>query len=86
MVRSEKNFRLLEVMNNIYKENGLPVLTPRTNLSGSDAAYITQSGIPCVDSIGTEGRNIHSVKEYIRLDSLREAAKRIASVVYCLDE
>ena len=81
---SEKNIELLEKMNEIYKENGLPVLTGRKCLSGSDAAYITECGIPCIDNLGTEGENIHSVDEYIRLDSLAESAKRIAALIYCI--
>ena len=84
MELTEKNIKLLERMNEIYKENGLPVLTGRKCLSGSDAAYITECGIPCVDNLGTEGGNIHSVNEYIRLDSLAESAKRIAALIYCI--
>ena len=80
MVPSEKNMQLLEQMNEIYAAWNLPTLTSRICLSGSDAAYITEHGIPCVDSIGTEGANIHSVKEYMELGSLAAAAKRIASV------
>lgn len=84
MPLTEKNEKLLEQMNKIYSENGLPVLTGRSCLSGSDAAYITECGIPCIDSIGTMGKNIHSTDEYIELASLAQAAKRIASVIYCL--
>ncbi len=81
---SQRNVELLEKMNKIYKENELPVLEGRACLSGSDAAYITQCEIPCVDNIGTEGGEIHSVKEYIKLASLAECAKRIAAVIYCI--
>lgn len=84
MMLCDKNIKLLERMNEIYKENGLPVLKRRACLSGSDAAYITQSGIPCVDNLGTEGSNIHSTNEYIKLDSLVESAKRIAALIYCI--
>ena len=84
MVKAERNTNLLERMNEIYKENGMPVLTGRLCLSGSDAAYVTESGIPCVDNIGTEGANIHSVDEYIELKSLVESAKRIGAVIYCI--
>ncbi len=80
----DKNTKLLEKMNEIYKENGLPVLTGRKCLSGSDAAYITECGIPCIDNLGTDGENIHSVNECIRLNSLAEAAKRIAALIYCI--
>ena len=78
----EQNRALAVRMNEIYAECGLPVLTIRKSLSGSDAAYITEVGVPCVDSIGTSGGNIHSVEEFMRLSSLGECAKRIASVVY----
>lgn len=80
----ERNVKLLERMNEIYKENGLPVLNGRMCLSGSDAAYVTEHGIPCVDNLGTEGGNIHSINEYIRLNSLVESAKRIAALIYCI--
>lgn len=84
MFYSEKNVKFLEKMNEIYAENNLPVLKAGKSGGGSDAAYITQIGVPCVDSIGTEGDCIHSVNEYIKLSSLSESAKRIASIIYCI--
>ncbi len=86
MAHSEKNVSLLEKMNTIYEKCGLPILKSRSCLSGADAAYITEIGVPCVDCLGTEGYNIHSVKEYIRLKSLVESAKRMASFIYLVDE
>lgn len=83
MEKTERNFAMLERMNKIYEENGLPTLTARQSLGGSDAAEITQAGIPCVDSIGVAGDRIHSADEYGVLSSLREAAKRIASCARC---
>ena len=80
---SEKNATLLERMNSIYEKNQLPVLMPRKNVSGSDAAYVTLCGIPCVDSIGVDGGNIHSQDEYAILASLAECAKRVAAFIYC---
>lgn len=82
MPYEERNQKLLDRMNEIYKANDMPVLEGRKNVSGSDAAYATQWGIPCIDSIGTEGEYIHSVREYIKLDSLKESAKRIGAVIY----
>lgn len=84
MELTDKNIELLRKMNDIYKEWNLPILEGRAELSGSDAAYITQINIPCVDNLGTDGSDIHSVREKIRLNSLEECAKRIASVVYSL--
>ncbi len=84
MILLEKNADLLSRMNAIYKENGIPALNARACLSGSDAAYITECGIPCVDNIGTEGGGIHTKREYIRIASLAESAKRIAAYIYCV--
>lgn len=84
MEKCDRNFDLLKKMNEIYKNVGLPELTARLSLGGSDAADITVAGIPCIDSIGVTGDFIHTVKEFAYLESLNEAAKRIASVVYFL--
>ena len=78
----DRNVALLDRMNEIYAECGLPVLKARASLSGSDAAYITECGVPCVDCIGTAGGRIHSKEEFIYTKSLVEAAKRIAAVIY----
>ncbi len=78
----ERNVALLDKMNEIYAECGLPQLKGKKSLSGSDAAYITECGIPCVDSIGTEGGRIHSKEEFIYTASLARTAKRIAAVIF----
>ncbi len=79
-----RNSKLLERMNEFYKQTGLPQLTSRTCLSGSDAAYITAAGIPCVDNLGVDGGNIHSINEYAYLDSLATCAKRLAVIAWYL--
>ena len=84
MERSEKNLALLARSNEIYAENGLPTLAANKSKGGSDAAYATIYDIPCIDSIGVEGSDIHSPGECAKLASLAESAKRIASVVYCI--
>lgn len=85
MPYSEANYKLLDKINDILKKVSLPELTARKNPSGSDAAYVTQYGIPCIDSIGTEGYNIHSKDEYCRLESLKESAKRIAAIALLIE-
>lgn len=82
MEKSERNYALLERMNEIFAECGLPILQTSSGAGGSDAAYTTLAGIPCVDSIGTEGKGIHSLNEYGILESLRTAAKRLAVTVW----
>ena len=84
MPESEENTELLKKMNEIYEKCGLPTLDARFCVSGSDAAYITECKIPCVDSLGTEGGNIHSTREYARMLSLCESAKRVASVIFLM--
>ena len=82
MERSEKNYALLRRMNEIFSESGMKELVPVARSGGSDAAYATEYGIPCVDSIGAEGKGIHSLNEYGILESLRTAAKRLAVTVW----
>ena len=84
MQKADANFGLLEEMNRIYLENGLPALENRFCMSGSDTAYTTIAGIPSVDCIGTAGGKIHSREEFCTLTSLKESAKRLASVAYCI--
>lgn len=82
MEASEKNYDLLRRMNEIFAETGLPILQARHGGGGSDTAYTTEYGIPCVDSVGVAGGAIHSVHEYAILESLRDAAKRLAVTVW----
>ncbi len=76
----DRNVALAEVMNKIYERCGLPLLTGRSCLSGSDAAYTTGASIPTVDNIGVDGGRIHSIDEFAYLDSLAACAKRLAAV------
>ena len=84
MPMCKKNSDLLDKMNNIYKECGLPTLEKIFGEGGSDAAYTTQADIPTIDSIGVDGGDIHSIREYARLDSLSECAKRLSAVAFCI--
>jgi len=76
----ERNELLYERMNEIFVENGLPTLGVRISRGGSDAAYITEAGIPCVDSVGVEGGGVHSPGEFAYIASLAECAKRLAAI------
>lgn len=80
MEKSQKNFDLLDKINEIYAKCHMPQLKARQSLGGSDAAAVTVAGIPCVDAIGVAGDFIHTPNEYATLSSLPEAAKRIAAV------
>ena len=82
MELSQKNVILLDKMNHIFEENGLSILKASKRTDGSDAADVTAYGIPCVDSLGVRGGNIHTINEYAFLDSLVESAKRVAAVAF----
>ncbi|MBQ3072992.1 MAG: M20/M25/M40 family metallo-hydrolase [Oscillospiraceae bacterium] len=84
MIESEKNNDLLAKINEIYAENGLQTLEKKMGNGGSDAAQVTQAGIPCVDNFGSEGGRGHSKEEFTYLRSVSAAAKRIAAVIYCI--
>ncbi len=82
MEKCDRNLDLVRRMNDIFSENGMKTLVPARRTGGSDAADITAFGIPCVDSLGVTGGRIHSADEYGELDSLTEAAKRLAIIAY----
>lgn len=84
MEYSPKNYLLLERINKIYKQNDLPILEPEFENGGSDAAYITQCGIPCIDGIGTKGGEMHSLNEYSELNSLIISAQYLAAAALYL--
>ncbi|MBQ2989232.1 MAG: M20/M25/M40 family metallo-hydrolase [Clostridia bacterium] len=84
MERVERNLALLETVNGIFAENGLSRLEPAKRTGGSDAAQITESGIPCLDSLGPIGGRIHSPDEYAVMETLKDSAKRLAAVAYCI--
>lgn len=78
----ERNVELFKKMNGIYEEYGLPVLAENGSSGGSDAADITEYGIPCIDSLGTHGWDIHSARERSDIPSLPESAKRLCAVIW----
>lgn len=75
-----RNKELLDRINAIFADVGLPILEQRGSAGASDAAEVTASKIPCLDSLGVEGGNYHSPNEYALISSLMEAAKRIIAI------
>ena len=80
MEYSERNYELLDKINDILTANGMGALSPQKRKGGSDAADTTEYGLPTIDSIGVEGENIHSTDEFAYLASLPQAAIRIALI------
>ena len=81
---AQRNLDLLDAINNIFEQNGLPRLKPLSKKGGADSAYISSAGIPCLDGLGTLGGLLHSPDEYGVLESLKDAAKRLAVIAYSL--
>jgi glutamate carboxypeptidase len=77
----ERNAALLEKMNRIYAENDMPELKVGRRKGGSDAADVTEAGIPCLDNFGTFGGGIHTPNEYGLISSLPIAAKRLCAII-----
>jgi glutamate carboxypeptidase len=48
---------------------------------GSDANFVAPLGIPVLDGLGAIGEGLHSEREYIFTDSLRERAKLLAALI-----
>lgn len=80
----QRNEKLLENMNRIFRQVGLPEQEMKKETGGSDAAYTTMAGIPTVDSIGVLGGRTHSPEEFAYLKSLSEVAKRFAALAMYL--
>ena len=78
MERCERNDALLNKLNSIFKAHGLDELSARSAGGGSDAAYITASGVPCLDTFGVVGSGIHAKDEYAVLSSLTLSSKMLA--------
>ena len=81
MPGSEKNYGLLDEINEALKNSGLEELKTIIAFGGSDAAYITLAGIPVIDSIGAIGDNVHNTNEYILTDKFSLPTKRIAAFI-----
>ncbi len=81
MELAQRNLDLLDHINEILAARGMQTLSPTHGNGGTDAAYVTLAGIPCVDSFGVIGGDIHTVKEYALLDSLPSTAELICTVI-----
>lgn len=81
MPHSEKNYELFEQINSAFTKCGLDKMQGFFSSGGSDAAYITEAGIPVVDSIGVVGGNFHKIDEYTLLDKFTLSVKRIVAIL-----
>ena len=84
MEKQPRNYALLDRVNAIFEANGMAVCVPAGATGGSDAAYTTDAGIPTLDSIGVNGKSIHTLSEVAYLSSLMISATRLAFCAYGL--
>ena len=82
MEKTDFNVELGKKMNEIFARNGLPELKPTLGNGGSDAADMTEYGIPTVDNLGPSGEGGHSIRECINKDSLKYSAQMLAAIAY----
>lgn len=85
MQKTKYNIELFEKVRNIYIANCLGDIEMLESLGGADSADLTQMGIACLDGFGIIGDGIHKLSEFAYLTSLAFAAKRLASVAYCIE-
>ena len=81
MEKTDRNFKLLDRINEILETNGFEAFDAQGKKGGSDAADVTVAGIPCVDNLGAKGGGIHSTKEYALLSSLDTGVKKLATII-----
>ncbi len=86
MEATKENYALLDKVNKISAEVGLPHMEPKHAMGGSDAAYATIAGIPTLDSIGYTGKDCHSVKECVNMSSILLAAKYFAATAEYVED
>ena len=81
MELNDRNLKLFNKANELFKQSGLSTLDIGKRNGGSDAADVSSYGIPCLDSLGVGGEHAHSVNEYGKIPTLSESAKRIATII-----
>lgn len=78
---SERNYKLYEKMNEIFASAGLDTLAYTKSSGGTDAAYVSEIGVPTLDSLGIYSALCHSLNEYALISGLVLCAKRLAVLI-----
>lgn len=85
MEKVQTNVELFEKIRDIFNDNNLGNIEMLAALGGADVSDLTQMGVPCLDSFGLIGEDIHKLTEFAYLDSIPFAAKKLAAVAYCME-
>lgn len=80
------NYALFDHINRTSVKYGFGSLECGKQASGSDATYTAMVGVPSVCSMGIDGANAHSEKEYAVVESLPRRAKLLAAVINDMPE
>lgn len=81
MPLTDRNVALLEKINTILSDAGLPTLVQTSSQGGSDANDATAAGIPAIDNLGIRGGMAHTNEEFADLDSLAPCAKQVVTII-----
>jgi len=76
--------QIFNIAKDIAKDLGLE-LTGASQGGGSDGNFTGNMGIPTLDSLGVRGEGLHTLNEFIYVDSLTERARLMAGLLMTLD-
>ena len=76
--------QIFNMAKDIAKDLGLE-LTGASQGGGSDGNFTGNMGIPTLDSLGVRGEGLHTLNEFIYVDSLTERARLMAGLLMTLD-
>ena len=86
MVRLDSTMKMLELANEVSRENGWPEIGPRLCGGASDAAYTTKMGVPTLCSAGVEGARNHTVEEWADVESMFYRTKLLIAMLLKLNQ
>ena len=81
MERLNSTMELFDKANAIVKANGLRELKAIAVGGGSDSAYLTKVGVPCLCAMGVRGEFNHTVREYAEEASLVDRTKVLLALL-----
>lgn len=79
--RTEGNDRLLDLVNQVAAEFGLPAFGAAHPGGCSDASFMAQAGIPILDSVGVKGDGAHTLQEYAIVETMFERTMLLAAAI-----
>lgn len=81
MERREETMALFHRLNALSLQYGLGELTPTEPGGGSDSAYTQAAGVLSICGLGPSGKDYHTQREYVELDSIPRRAKLLAALL-----